>query len=393
MDISTPMFYNRTRGKKAPKSIAVRAISRDERLYAGGFEGVCIMKQDTRLRAQPIVVLVILGLGLLGILAPVAADTSEYDAFVNGFTNFAEALANDLPFNTMIGLNTSDAYIGSLPHFGLGLTVGATMIPIGTFQEAMDPLGVDLGNELGELQSLGFPLPAAVLDARIGGFFLPFDLGFKIGYLPDEAKVFLPENMNLNYLMVGGDIRYAIVQEKGWLPDVSVGLGYTYLKGDLNVSGVLGGNQEIANVQTGPSTSETLELQDPDVNFNWQASVIDLKIQVSKSILLITPFAGMGISYGASSTGGGLRSDVLISGTPITQSQIQQIEDYYSSIGETVPDLSDKGILITSDAKGWAYRVFGGLSLNVFVMRINLNGMYNFTTGALGASIATTLQF
>jgi hypothetical protein len=320
------------------------------------------------------------------------AQVTQYEDFSEGFIGFAEGLAEELPFNTMIGLNWSDAYIGNLPHFGVGITIGATLIPVDTFSKAFEPLGVDFATEFGDIGSLGFPLPAAVLDARIGGVFLPFDVGFKIGYLPEEAKVLLPDNMNLEYLMVGGDIRYAILQEKGLIPEVSVGLGYTYFRGDITVLGVLGGNQDIANIEDagGP---HTLTLQDPDVNLNWQASVIDVKIQVSKSILLLTPFIGMGISYGTSSAGGGLQSDVLFDGSPITQAQIEGVEQYYKAQGEPIPDLSATGITVASEAKGWAYRAFGGVSLNIFLLRINLNAMYNITSGAIGASFNTTIQF
>jgi hypothetical protein len=340
--------------------------------------------------------LIIVAVALIAIAVPLSAQLTDYDAFADGFVSFAEAIADELPFNTTVGLNWADAYIGNFPHFGIGLTIGATLVPFSTFSDAMQPLGIDLEAEVGDqLSGFGFPLPGAVLDARIGGFILPFDIGFKIGYIPDEAKVFLPNNMTLDYLMVGGDIRYAILQEKGWLPDLSIGLGYTYMRGNVAIQGILGGNQQIEEVRYGPGPGDVyvLELEDPDVFLDWQASVIDLKVQVSKNLLILTPFFGVGAAYGESNAGGGLQSDVLIGGVPITQAQIDQIKDYYDLVGEPIPDLSVKGLIVTSDAKGWAYRVFGGIGLSIFVLRININGMYNLTTGALGASINGSIQF
>ena len=333
---------------------------------------------------------------LVLLVVPLSAQLTNYEDFADGFVAFADSIAEELPFNTAIGLNWADAYIGNLPHFGFGVTLGVTLVPFDTFAEAMQPLGVDLQSAMGnELSGFGFPLPGAVLDARIGGLFLPFDIGFKIGYIPEEVKGFLPKNMNLDYLMVGGDIRYAILEEKGWLPDVSIGIGYTYMRGSVAIQGILGGNQQIDEVQYGPLPTDvyTIELQDPDVFLDWQASTIDLKLQVSKNLLILTPFIGIGAAYGESTAGGGLQSDVLIGGVPITPAQIQQIKDYYDLIGEPIPDLSTKGIIVTSDAKGWAYRVFGGIGLSVFVLRLNLNGMYNLTSGALGASINGSIQF
>ncbi len=332
---------------------------------------------------------------LVLLVAPLSAQLTNYEDFADGFVAFADSIAAELPFNTAIGLNWADAYIGNLPHFGFGVTLGVTLVPFDTFAEAMQPLGVDLQSAMGnELSGFGFPLPGAVLDARIGGLFLPFDIGFKIGYIPEEAKGFLPSNMNLDYLMVGGDIRYAILEEKGWLPDVSIGIGYTYMRGNVAISGIMGGDQDIAQVETGTGPV-TLRLQDPDVYLNWEASTIDLKLQVSKNLLILTPFIGVGAAYGESTAGGGLQTDVLIGPgfNPISDAEIQQIKDYYALIGEPVPDLSTKGIIVTSDAKGWAYRVFGGIGLNVFVLRLNLNGMYNLTSGALGASINGSIQF
>ncbi len=340
---------------------------------------------------------ILIALALIIIVAPLSAQLTDYETFSDGFVAFADSIAEELPFNTAIGLNWADAYIGNLPHFGLGVTLGVTLVPFGTFADAMQPLGVDLQSEMGsELSGFGFPLPGAVLDARIGGLFLPFDIGFKIGYIPEEAKGFLPNNMNLDYLMVGGDIRYAILEEKGWLPDVSIGFGYTYMRGSVSIQGILGGNQQIEKVQYGPDPVldvYVLELQDPDVYLNWEASTIDFKLQVSKNLLILTPFLGVGAAYGESTAGGGLQSDVLIGGVPITDAQIEDIKAYYAQSGEPVPDLSARGLIVNSGGKGWAYRVFGGIGLNIFILRLNLNGMYNLTTGALGASINGSIQF
>ncbi len=338
----------------------------------------------------------IVAAALIAIAVPLSAQLTNYEDFADGFVAFAESIAYELPFNTTLGLNWADAYIGKLPHFGIGVTLGATLVPFNTFNDAMQPLGVDLEAEVGdELSAFGFPLPGAVLDARLGGIFLPFDIGFKIGYIPEEAKGFLPPNMNLDYLMIGGDIRYAIIEEKGLLPDVSIGIGYTYMRGSVGIQGILGGNQQIEEVRYGPGPGDVyvLELEDPDVFLDWQASSFDLKVQVSKNLLILTPFFGVGAAYGESTAGGGLQSDVLIGGVPITDAQIEQIKEYYDTIGVPIPDLSTKGLIITSDAKGWAYRVFGGIGLNIFLLRLNLNGMYNLTTGAIGASINGSIQF
>ena len=335
---------------------------------------------------------VVLCLILIFFVRPLQSDVRDYKAFSDGFVEFSRAFADELPFGALIGLNWADAYIGNFPHFGVGVTLGATTVPFDTLDKAMDPLGIDLSGQFPVLGSMGFPFPVAVFDARVGGVLTPFDVGFKAGWLPGKLKIFLPSKMTLEYLMIGGDVRFALSQDEGWAPDISVGVGYTYYRGSITMEGITESSEEIANVKDSSGT-HTLSFQDPDVVLNWETNVIDLKIQISKDIFILTPFVGVGLSYATSKSGGGLKSDVLFDGHPITPSEIEGVEQYYASIDKTVPDLSTKGILIEVDSKGFAYRAFGGLSLKISVLRINLSGMYNFTSGALGGSLNTTIQY
>ncbi len=323
---------------------------------------------------------------------PLLSDSRDYADFSSGFLDFSRAFADELPFSALIGLNWADAYIGSFPHFGAGVTLGATMIPFDTIDKAMDPLGIDLSGRFPTVINEGFPFGAAVLDARVGAVLTPFDVGFKVGWLPSDLRVFLPSNMTLQYLLIGGDVRFALLQDSGSTPDVSVGVGYIYYRGRITLKGFTESSEEIANVEDagGP---HTLTFEDPDVFLNWETNVIDLKLQISKDVFILTPFVGVGLSYAESKSGGGLRSDVLFDGSPITQGQIEGVEQYYKSIDETAPDLSTKGILIEVDSKGFAYRIFGGLSIKLALIRINLNAMYSFTSGALGGSLNTTFQY
>ena len=125
----------------------------------------------------------------------------EYSAYEDGFEAFATEVAKSLPFNAAIGLNWSDAYIGNFPHFGVGITVGATAIPYDAMKPVIDALGADLSGEMDFLETWGAPFPAYSIEARVGGLMLPFDVGVKLGVLPDDAKVLMPFNMD--YLMLG----------------------------------------------------------------------------------------------------------------------------------------------------------------------------------------------
>ncbi|MBA7563835.1 hypothetical protein ES708_05496 [subsurface metagenome] len=163
----------------------------------------------------------------------------DYSVYEEGFEDFATEVAKSLPFNAAIGLNWSDAYIGSFPHFGVGITVGVTSIPYDAMKPVIDALDADLSGEMDFLETWGAPFPAYTLEARVGGLILPFDAGVKLGVLPDDAKVLMPFNMD--YLMLGGDVRYRLVKSRGPLPEVSFGVGYTMLNGGVTLPGILGG--------------------------------------------------------------------------------------------------------------------------------------------------------
>ncbi len=51
----------------------------------------------------------------------------------------------------------------------------------------------------------------------------------------------------------------------------------------------------------------------------WNSNVIDAKIQVSKSLFIITPYVGLGMSFGISNAGGGMQSQMTVDGSAVTQ--------------------------------------------------------------------------
>jgi hypothetical protein len=316
--------------------------------------------------------------------------------YQNAFQSFTNGVANSLPFNTTIGLNWSDAYIGQLialpPHFGVGITLGATTIPISAIQGVLTAFNIDLASDpnLSFLTTTGVPIPAYTVDARIGGFILPFDIGVKIGYIPPDAIAKMGFSFDANYLLIGADLRYALLEDKGFLPGISIGAGFNYMNGSISVPGILGNNIDITSV-TIPVTGPTyqISLTDPTLSFNWDAKVIDLKAQISKNLFIITPYLGLGASYGISSAGGGLSSTVVVTPAP-TQAEMDLLTQFLASQGVS---LSDQGFLFSADTPpGWAFRVFGGLSLNILILKLDVDAMYNFTSGSFGASLGLRVQ-
>jgi len=321
---------------------------------------------------------------LLVVMLPLTAATSFAD-FETGFKGFSTAIANSLPFNTIIGQQWSDAFIGTFPHLGIGVSVGATTIPYDSVSPVFDLFSITLPADLSFVVDYGVPLPAYSIDARLGLPVLPMDIGFKFGLLPDDVKILLPDNLSLDYLLIGGDVRYALLKGKLFIPAVSIGAGYNYMRGSLGVNGLFGGVEQTI----GEVAGHTISLSDPNLNFNWETSVIDLKIQASMNWLLITPFAGAGASYGTSNAGGGLSSNVLIDGSPITDADIAFIN---SALGSAAPDLTNQGIAVSSDSTGWAVRVFGGVGLNLTIIRLDAVAMFNLTSRAYGIAANLRMQ-
>ena len=320
----------------------------------------------------------------LVIMLPAAAQSVNLTEFQAGFEGFATAFANTLPFNALIGQNWADAFIGSFPHLGVGATVGATTIPFEAVKPVFDLFSITLPPDLSFLMDLGVPVPAYTVDARLGIPFLPMDAGVKFGWLPEDIKTVLPANLSLDYLLAGVDVRYCLLKSNVLLPDISIGAGYSYLRGSFGISGLLGTNPEIANV-----AGHTISLTDPALNFNWETSVIDLKVQVSKNLLFVTPYIGAGASYGISSAGGGLESDVLFDGTALTQADIDLIN---TVLGAEAPDLSSQGITVSSENSGWSARIFGGIGLNIVIVHLDVGVMFNLTSLAYGGAINLRVQ-
>jgi len=321
------------------------------------------------------------------VVAPVAAqDDFTLDTFKDSFDTFSTEFAKSVPMNSTIGLNWSDAYIGQLlavpPHFGVGVTTGVTTIPGSVFTDLVDDLGVDTSGGVEDLSAFGVPIPGYAVDARVGGFILPFDVGVKVGLIP-SIKL---GDVEAEYTNVGFDVRYAVL-DGGILPKLSVGVGYNYLNG--RISTPLGiGATEITSVSAdtnGDGTPETytLVMDDPDLDFGWQANVFDFKVQASKSFLIIEPHIGLGAAVGSASTTTGLSTDVSVQGGAVTVDQIGKVAGI---------DIADDGLTLETDVNTFSFRAFGGASLNLTVFRLDLGLMYNLTSGSLGGTFGARFQ-
>ena len=332
------------------------------------------------------ILMIILTVGIPGVFAQVNIADMQ-----TSFSTFSDDVAESLPFASTIGLNWSDATVRSFPHFGVGLTVGAVMIPIDAFTSLAIDMGFDLPTEITD-SSIGVPLPGYTLEGRIGGLFLPFDIGVKLGYIPTDVLADMP--VAVDYTLAGFDIRTPIIKQNVLFPSISLGIGYNYLKSGVETAltgSGLGQSVDISDVF--PLGSHVLTFSDPNARFEMKSNVIDVKLQVSKSLLIITPYIGAGYAYGWSRAGGGVTGNVAYNGHTITSTDIELIKKAFDTFGYDAPDLSADGFLVSAVSGGGPFRAFGGLSLNLFILKLDFSGMYNFNTQSLGVSANIRLAF
>jgi hypothetical protein len=309
----------------------------------------------------------------------------------NGIQGLSEGFSKTLSFNSTLGLNWSDAFIGKLvdstpfhfsapPHFGVGLSLGATSMNLEKLTGDLSSAG--LGSTLPNLKVL--PIPTGLAELRIGGFFLPFDIGFKVDFIPDiDLELEGGASTKLKYLLLGFDIRYAILEDKFALPAVSVATGLNFLNG-----GISAGTASISYPFEYKGKQHSIDFYDPEAHFNWDNLTWDFKAQVSKKIAFITPYAGLGASIGWTTIDYGLSSEAHFD----AGGNLELVQDYLKEKGLSDISIDRQGISSELKNVDFGMRAFAGLSLNIVVVRLDLTGMFNFLDQSFGGSLGLRFQ-
>ncbi|MBR4374885.1 MAG: hypothetical protein IKP49_11050 [Treponema sp.] len=196
----------------------------------------------------------------------------KYDETVatinDGLLDFSKQLANAIPQAATQQNVWADAYIGKLfpsakPHFGGGFNMGVTHIDTSGVAKAADALGI------GGIKD-NYYYPVFTADLRIGGLLLPFDVDIavmKTGTLSTDA---FGCDLNVDFLTIGADFRYSLLEEGIILPGISAGVGYFYNQGSFGA-----GND------------------DAELAIDYKVHTMYVQAQVSKKLLIFTPFLGI----------------------------------------------------------------------------------------------------
>ena len=232
-----------------------------------------------------------------------AQESVSKDSVTDQFINFSNTLTSIMPEN-ITALNVwPEAHIGKFfpafpPHFGFGISAAGTLIDTSFAKDTFDTLSKLILENMTDIK-LDFEckdimvLPTCAINARLGGFLLPFDIGvFGVATIPN-----LPQEFNfgdfdasVEYLTFGADLRYAIYEGNIFMPKVSLGVGYFYAQQELNFD-------------INKTKSANYNAVETNVNINANANLLlkthtfFAQMQISKKILIITPFIGARAYY------------------------------------------------------------------------------------------------
>ncbi len=326
----------------------------------------------------------ILAISILTITTTFAQDIS-LSGLESQFETMGKDLGSAVASSATNGLAWSDAYVGNFPHFGIGTFVGAQIIPVKAFTDLLTV--VDPAAELpDELTGFGIPIPSFGFDGRIGGFVIPFDIGVKFAKINDYAL----GDITFDYSLIGGDIRYAIVKGNLLLPKISVGVGFSRLTTNIAINGILSGNYEILS---GLTPAQTLVLKNPDLVYGWESNVLEFKAQISKNLLFFTPALGINAGYSTTKIGGGIITSVTDgNGDEINQTDIDAAVTAAKALGQTVPSIDASGFETYSDTTAWSFKINGGLSFNILILKIDISANYEILSQSYGGQLGFRVQ-
>lgn len=192
----------------------------------------------------------------------------------SGLDDFASELGFAVPQAAVQQNVYADAFIGKVfpavpPHFAVGFNTGFTHLNTSGLAKAADSLGIDGVND-----DLYFPVLNA--DIRIGGLFLPIDVGFSFMTLDVSSLNTMDADFTAEFTTFAVDARYALLEDGLVTPGISVGVGFS-----MN-SGTFGASNKYA-----------------EVTVDYNVKTLYTQLQISKALNIpvvsigFTPFLGL----------------------------------------------------------------------------------------------------
>ena len=194
-------------------------------------------------------------------------------------------------------------------------------------------------------------MPTVTGDLRIGGFILPFDIGFNFCSVDStkfgedfESKI---DPVAFDFYTIGADLRYALVQGGGFVPRWSIGVGGYYTKGNVSVAN---------------STAKA--------SLDFETTTIYASTQASVKFLCLIPFVGGRVMASRSTAGWNATanwSEILDDGPSLQQAlEIGLLPESFG--GQETVDVGDKIIR----------QVCAGVGFVLFIIHIASSAGYDF---------------
>ena len=284
----------------------------------------------------------------------------------NGLNDFCDDLADVIP-NSQTQQNVyAEAWIGKIfPgfHFGAGVNAGVSALDVSTLKDAALALGVDDVKDIND--TLVFP--TITVDARLGGIILPFDIGVTAMSI-DTSKMDSVDKaidpVAIDFFTLGADIRYAIFQGGFMRPKWSVGAGFYYTKGGVDVDD--------------DTAKASLDFKSTTFMVNTQASI---------KLLCLVPFIGGRALFSKTSVDWKVNADWA--------SIIAKESDTYY---EGVADALKWGILprsFSGSSSGFSVypQMFGGIGLDLLFLNLTVSGSYDIASKIPSAAVSVRVAW
>lgn len=285
----------------------------------------------------------------LVLMLAISAFAQSFDAtpVEEGLDEFVEGLAFSVPAATTMSNLWADAYVGQLiafpPHLGIGVSGGVAKMDVRGIKKAAKALGISATDGLKD----DFFLPVASIDAVVGGLLFPFDLSGSVIVMKEPIGISGENSLQYKVNSFNLKLRLPILKQNVVLPNLSIGVGFAQSYGEFfaQLSGV-----------------------DTFLNATYKTSVYSADVQLSKSVIFLTPYVG----------------------GRILMSKSDNNWKYSYEIGGLINGSGEGGY--ANEDYNFGYQVFAGTSINILILRLNINAAYDFKSQIWSAGFGVQVK-
>lgn len=299
--------------------------------------------------------------------------TFNTDNISTGLDDFTFSLIKTAPSTVSHQNMWASAYIGQLldlpPHLGGGISFGMAQLKTEGLATVFKEMGLTY-----DVKNLF--LPTLTFDARIGGLFIPFDIGVHGMMIKNPLEFNIQETVfSIDYGTVGADVRIPLIKEEGALPNLSIGAGYAYSKGNAGI-----------NVKEGTAC----------VSAGYESQILQATVQLSKKILIVEPFVGLRGTLSSNKRNWSWNYD----GTKaLDDAKIKELEAVPGALdalkAENKFDSGDwSGFAFNKEDPNYTAQIFAGIGIDfLFIAQGTLNVSYDLVNQIWAGGLSLRVKF